>query len=109
MLDVKTGMGYCMDDEDFYVEILQTYFEDDKRDLISGAYESENWKDYETYVHALKSTSLNIGAVTLSEHAKALEYAAKEQNYDYIREHHQSVFQEYCELLEALSDHAIFS
>ncbi len=109
MLDVKTGMGYCMDDEDFYVEILQTYFEDNKRDLISDAYEAENWKDYETYVHALKSTSLNIGAVTLSEHAKALEYAAKEQNYDYIREHHQSVFQEYCELLKALSDHAIFS
>ena len=102
MLDVNTGLSYCMDDEEFYIEIIKTYLEDDKRELIRKAYDSENWKNYETYVHALKSASMSIGAVTLSEHAKALEYAAKDQNYDYIREHNQEVYDEYSSMLEKL-------
>ena len=99
LLDTKCGMIYCMDDEEFYIEMLGTYLEGDKRDLIVQTFETENWKDYETYVHALKSTSLNIGAKTLSEHAKALEFAAKAKDYDYIRANHQSVLDEYGALL----------
>ena len=104
MLDTKTGMKYCMDDEEFYIEIIETYVQNDKRDLIAEAYAGENWKDYETYVHALKSTSLNIGAVELSEHAKALEMSAKESNYDHIRENHKKVFDEYSEMLDKLRE-----
>ena len=103
-LDTKEGMGYCMNDEEFYTEMLETYLESDKRGLMSEAFEAEDWKKYETYVHGLKSTSLNIGADMLSEHAKALEYAAKDGNYAYIREHHASVLKEYEELLEKLKN-----
>ena len=39
-------------------------------------------------VHALKSTSLTIGAKELSEQAKALEFAGKEGDIIYIRENH---------------------
>ena len=104
LLDTKRGMLYCMDDEEFYLEILETYLEDDKQELIKKSYEAENWKDYETYVHALKSTSLNIGATTLSEHAKALEFAAKAKDYDYIRANHQNVLDEYENLLTQLKN-----
>ncbi|MBQ6555513.1 MAG: response regulator, partial [Firmicutes bacterium] len=103
-LDTQEGMGYCMNDEEFYTEMLETYLESDKRGLMSEAFEAEDWKKYETYVHGLKSTSLNIGADMLSEHAKALEYAAKDGNYAYIREHHASVLKEYEELLEKLKN-----
>ena len=102
MLDTKLGMTYCMDDEDFYVEMIETYLNSDKRQVIAEAFDTENWKDYETFVHGLKSTSMNIGAVTLSGHAKALEFAAKDGNIDYIRENHRNVFDEYCGLLEKL-------
>ncbi len=104
MLDTKMGMNYCMNDEEFYVEIIETYVQNDKRQLIADAFAAENWKDYETYVHALKSTSLNIGAVELSEHAKALELAAKEGNYGYIRENHKKVFDEYSEMLNKIKE-----
>lgn len=103
-LNTKEGMGYCMNDEEFYTEMLETYLESDKRGLMSEAFEAEDWKKYETYVHGLKSTSLNIGADMLSEHAKALEYAAKDGNHAYIREHHASVLKEYEELLEKLKN-----
>ncbi len=102
MLDTKIGMGYCMNDEEFYTEMIETYLSSDKRKVLSDAYSSGNWKDYETYVHALKSTSMNIGAVTLSEHAKALEIAAKEGNYGYIGDNHEAVFAEYTALLDSL-------
>ena len=102
LLDTKLGMGYCMNDEDFYVEMLQTYLENENREQLNKTFEAEDWKNYETYVHALKSTSLNIGAVTLSEQAKALEFAAKEKNYDYIRQNHMSVMNEYAKLLTQL-------
>ncbi|MCR5148563.1 MAG: response regulator [Eubacterium sp.] len=102
MLDTKIGIGYCMDDEEFYIEIIETYLQGDKRQILAKAYETENMNDYVTYVHALKSTSLNIGAVDLSEHAKALEYAAREENYEYVREHHEGFLAEYSDMLDKL-------
>ena len=103
-LNTKVGMSYCMDDEEFYTEMIGTYLKGDKRTEISSAFGAENWEDYETYVHALKSTSLNIGAEALSEQAKALEYAAKEGNTDYIRSHHWEVFGEYGTLLGQIEE-----
>ena len=102
MLNTKEGMSYCMDDEEFYAEMIETYVNSDKRDLIAEAFDSENWKKYETYVHALKSTSLNIGASQLSVHAKELEYAAKRDDIEYIRAHHRKTMEEYTELLAVL-------
>ena len=52
----------------------------DKAVKMSQFFEGEDWENYRTIVHALKSTSLTIGAVQLSEEAKALEMAAKEEN-----------------------------
>ena len=104
MLDTEKGMQYCLNDEEFYIEMIEVYVRDDKKFEIIEAFASEDWETYETYVHAIKSTSLYIGAAELSEHAKALEYAAKEKNYDYIKEHHGEVLEEYVTLLEQLGN-----
>ena len=71
---------------------------------ISEEYAEESWKNYQIHTHALKSTSLNIGAEKLSEHAKALELAAKNADYSYIREHHAEVMVEYEALLLELQN-----
>ena len=101
-LNVQVGMGCCMDDENFFLEMLQMYISGDKRELLKKEYAEESWKNYEIYVHAVKGTSLNIGAEALSEHAKALEFAAKHADYQYIHEHHDEVMEEYGELLAEL-------
>ena len=41
----------------------------DKRAEIISLYENANWQDYAIKVHALKSTSLTIGAEALSAHS----------------------------------------
>ncbi|MCI5612992.1 MAG: hypothetical protein MR356_01465, partial [Agathobacter sp.] len=52
--------------------------------------------------HALKSTSLTIGAVSVSEKAKALELEAKAENIEFIRLHHQETMEEYEELMDGI-------
>ncbi|MDD6492823.1 MAG: ATP-binding protein, partial [Firmicutes bacterium] len=103
-LDVKTGLTYCMSEEDFYIEMLQEFLQADKASQLKHFLAEEDWDNYRTTVHALKSTSLTIGAAHLSGEAKALEMAAKEGNMDYIRSHHDGVMDEYKELTDHLKE-----
>lgn len=101
-LDTKTGLSYCCDSEEFYLEMLHTYCDSGRFDLLKELYEKQDWKNYCIQVHGLKSTSLSIGAIQLSEQAKQLEQAVKEENLSFIREHHDKMMQEYEKLLKRL-------
>lgn len=98
-MDIQTGLSYCMNDENFYVEMLGEYLKSDKMSKLERFFADEDWDNYRTLVHALKSTSLTIGAVHLSGEAKALEMAAKDEDADYIRSHHKVALDEYIELM----------
>lgn len=99
-VNVELGLDYCAGDEDFYREMLRMFCVQagDKRAEILSLYESANWADYAIKVHALKSTSLTIGAETLSAQAKELELAGKRGDAAYIQEHHSALMRAYEEL-----------
>ena len=101
-LDTETGLSYCMNDEEFYIEMLQEYLKSDKLSGLEQFFQKEDWENYATLVHALKSTSLTIGAVSVSEKAKALELEAKAGNIDFIRAHHKETMAEYQELMDGI-------
>lgn len=63
-----------------------------KADIIAS-YEAEDYTNYTIYVHALKSTSKMVGALTLSEKARLLEMAGKERNIDYIKDSHDEAME----------------
>ena len=88
--------------EEFYEEMLIEYVHTDKESSLEQLFAEKDWENYRTTVHALKSTSMTIGAVTLSEEAKALEMAARDGDEDYIIEHHQPVMEQYRSLLDSL-------
>ncbi len=92
-VNVEMGLDYCAGDEDFYREMLRLFSTQgaEKRAEIAALYESANWTDYAIKVHALKSTSLTIGAEALSAQAKELELAGKRGDADFIREHHRAL------------------
>ncbi|MBO7387732.1 MAG: response regulator [Lachnospiraceae bacterium] len=100
-LDTEVGLSYCLD-EDTYRSILETYIDEDKTEDIVRFYEAGNWDDYRILVHAVKSTSLYIGAVPLSNKAKALENACIEEDWDYVNENHQEMLENYQSLLEEI-------
>lgn len=103
-INVKMGLDFCCGEDDFYLDMLQMFASqgEEKADEIQSLYQSANWADYAIKVHALKSTSLTIGAEELSEHAKALEKAGKAEDEEYIRMNHSRLLQLYREVCESI-------
>ncbi len=99
-INVDVGLDYCAGDEDFYREMLRLFSAqgEEKRTEIAALYESADWTDYAIKVHALKSTSLTIGAEALSAQAKELELAGKRGDVDFIRAHHHALLSAHEEL-----------
>ena len=99
-VNVELGLGYCGGEENFYREMLRIFHAQsgEKQAELISLYESANWEDYTVKVHALKSTSLTIGAEQLSAQAKELELAGKRGDQDFIREHHAALMLAYEEL-----------
>ncbi len=94
-IDLDTGLKYCMDSKSFFVEMLTTFVDPQRPEKIQAAFDADDWKNYQILVHALKSTSLSIGATALSERAKVLELAAKDGNTDLIKANHADLMTAY--------------
>ena len=104
-INIQLGLEYCVGEADFYTEMLQLFCSQgpEKRDEIASLYEAANWKDYAIKVHALKSTSLTIGAEALSEQAKQLELAGKAEDVEYIRQNHAALLSKYDEVCQSIA------
>lgn len=98
-LNTESGMNYCINDEQLYFETLADYLDESKVEELEKFYADQNWKDYQISIHAVKSTSRMIGADALSEHAKELEFALKDDNPQIVIEKHADVMREYADML----------
>ena len=72
VLDTATGLGYCMNDKGFYREMLVEYVKNDRLADLESSFAKGDFENYRINMHSLKSTSLTIGAVALSETAKTV-------------------------------------
>ena len=79
-LDVKKAVLYCNGKEAYY-KILQGYCEEGEKneEMLEELYRKQDWKNYTIAVHGLKSALRSIGAVEVSEIARLLEKAGKDQ------------------------------
>ena len=107
-LDIEKGILYCNGKEQ-YLRILRGYCEDwdNSSDLAETLFEKQDWKNYTIAVHGMKSAMRSIGAMQLSEKARLLEYAGKENRIDFIIENHRSLMEEYIALFERLKQNEI--
>ena len=101
-LDTTTGLAYCMNDQAFYKEMLDEYAKSEKSGELKEYFEKGDFEYYRITVHAIKSTSLTIGATKVSEDAKALEMACKEGNLDFVKKNHEAFMVEYEALIRVL-------
>ena len=103
-IDESVGLKYCEKDEELYDSLLKQYAEEavEKKEKMGEAFEKKDFKNYAILVHALKSTSLMIGAAGLSEKAKAQELAAKQEDAAYVEAHHEELMAEYERTTEAI-------
>ncbi|MBR6003894.1 MAG: response regulator, partial [Lachnospiraceae bacterium] len=68
-LDTKMGLSCCADDLALYKDILNDYLNDSRLEELNELYNKKDWKNYIVDAHGLKSASLSIGAMSLSEEA----------------------------------------
>lgn len=103
-LDVSSGMLYC-GGRQAYLGVLQSCLAESENNmrLIGGLYGKQDWKNYTIKVHALKSAMKSIGALPLSEKAKALENAGKKGDIDYIKNNHDAMIEEYQSVMEEIA------
>ena len=103
-LDRELGIKNCGSEEG-YREALEIYYRTipDKADEIEGFYRNGDWDAYTIKVHALKSSSLIVGAKALSDLAKELEQAGKDGDTAKIKAETERMLEDYRHYHEVLT------
>ncbi len=85
-IDTQEGVGHC-GSEAAYLDTVKVFAESalSGSEDIEGYFQSEDWPNYTTKVHALKSTAHIIGAKRLSEMAKRMEDAGNAGEIEKIK------------------------
>lgn len=107
--EIEKGLLYC-GNENNYIQILSSHRESGRANMaeIQELFNTQNWKNYTIAIHGVKSSMMSIGAVQLSEQAKALEMAGKSDDIAYIEANHMSMMAEYDAVLSVLEKSSLF-
>lgn len=102
-LDVSYAMRF-LGSETLFWSILKVFYKDieKKAKLIKQLEEEENWTDYTIEVHALKSSSKQIGALSLSDQAASLEKAGNARDSSFLHERTDKMLKLYVSYLSVL-------
>lgn len=95
-LDTKSAIK-LLGNETLFWNVLKDYYKviAKKAALIEELMEKEDWTGYTIEVHALKSSSKQIGAMSLSEKAALMEKAGNEKDVELIRSHTDEMLAQY--------------
>ena len=105
MLDTKRAVE-ALGSSDLFQIVAEEYYKSGQKtfDSIKESYDAEDWENYTIRVHALKSSSRQIGAMELGSMAEKLEKAGNEKDIEYIRANTEDTLSVFGELLDKLSD-----
>lgn len=104
--------GYALEllkSEKLYWKVLKDYYSmiDKKSEKIKHCEEEEDIGNYIVEVHALKSSSKQIGALSLSKKAENLEAAGNRHDIEMIHNHTDEMLEEYRNLQTSLAPYFI--
>lgn len=105
-LDIDTAV-HALGSMALFNKIAEEYYRSGEERLndIVKAYNSEDWTDYTIKVHALKSSSRQIGAMELGSMAEALEAAGKAGDIDTIKVDNDKAINTFKNLLDKMSNY----
>ena len=104
-LDVKSAIE-MLGGEKLYRKIIADYYRvmDQKAESIRSNYDKKFWPVYTIEVHALKSSSRQIGANELADMAEALENAGKSQDIAFIEANTDAMLEKYMSYKSVLAE-----
>lgn len=102
-IDTGVGSEYT-GGGDKYISALQRFYKgyEVNKSKVEDFYEKEDWANYNIIVHALKSNSKMIGAMSLSSSFEKLEMAASSGDEGTIKSNHKSTLDAWAEIIKAL-------
>lgn len=102
-LNVKFAMEFLVSESLFW-KVLKVFYNsiDKKVKQIKSLEEQEDWTGYTIEVHALKNSAKQIGAISLSEKAAALEKAGNARDADTIHTYTDAMLKQYAGYLPML-------
>ncbi len=102
-LDIKLAMSFLVN-EDLFWKTLKVYYRsiEKKAQAIRDMVAQKDWAGYTIEVHALKSSSKQIGATSLSERAAFMEKAGNARDSEAIYEGTEKMLQQYLAYLPVL-------
>ena len=102
-LDVKFALEFLVSEALFW-KVLKVFYNsiDKKAKLIKTFEEEEDWTNFTVEVHALKNSAKQIGAISLSEKAAALEVAGNARDAWTIHTTTDEMVQQYIAYLPVL-------
>ena len=85
-IDVATGRSYCMDSDELYREMLETFCQQATETLtqLETYYQLKDWSNYAIIAHGLKTNARTIGANNFAEFSLKHELAGKEGDESFI-------------------------
>jgi PAS domain S-box-containing protein len=103
-VDVESGVYMTGGDAANYLKTLSIFREDgiEKINVIRECLTGEDLQLYATHVHALKSALASIGAAKISNLARTLEIAAKNNDRGFIEKNNEKFLEELTMLLESI-------
>ncbi len=99
-IDMDTAMRYFTGDEAGFAELLELYYMDGRRKTeLLRELAGSDLSRYRTEVHGLKSAAANVGAMEVSNMARAQENAAARGDADFIAQQLPRLLEVHEELL----------
>lgn len=101
------GLKYAGNNLDTYHIILKTYYPDMYKCMkaMREAFEKNDLKLFSIHAHAIKSASAGVGASEVSEMAKTLEFAGKEESRSKIEGILDIFYKEFEKILQSIGDY----
>ena len=102
-IDIETASRYCAGDAQGFMELLELYYIDGQRKTqLLRELAGSDLSRYRTEVHGLKSAAANIGAMEVSNMARAQENAAAQGDTDFIARQFPLLMEKHEALLERI-------
>ncbi len=101
-MHLNDALAFCMGSEEFLTEMLNDYATNGRGDKLVELYAAEDWPNYKIEVHALKSTSRTVGFNDLGSLCEKLEFAARDNDIDYVKANHDEAMELYVKTLDSI-------
>lgn len=96
-IDFQKVLLYFDGDIEIFDEVLKVAVDDAENKILrlKNAFEQKNFLNYQNEAHSLKSSLATFGVEKLAERAKKHEFAAKENNIEFIKSDYEEFVVEY--------------